>query len=796
MPKTASPPLERPERDIACSTLTIPDDWSATTSGREGKVIRVFDQTYRVHQYLAPNVLDGVQTVKRSAAIVPVVTAVSDPARPSDDRSINSGDELLGVLAHYMNVNSNGLSIRVENEWAKRAREWKEQRLNIYDPRTGKVATGLIQGGKLLTSAGASMATADITGLSSISVTAADFVINLGSTTLSFFESITATPDDRSLAPAIAALGDLDPEYRRKVMELQGSRRYLRRYYDVSSDLDDVRSNIQFAATEWKNISRAIQNYRAATDPVLINTRGGKQALSNAHEFMGASLASAGLSVAEELVFRDVDDLTSGFNELIYTANLYATVLEAYARQLEMEQSRLNEPGGFNSWTSYAEALAQYQYRVGRYHEVKLGLITNLYEYANKLNNVSGLGFGIFPSMSSLSIPDESVETYRKLMRRQRVTYERVLKEVTEQMHVIDLTEKLYPDYAERACSEATRGISKGPLPTVKELITRNDKVYALTENDDGEKLWKEWLKTERPEARIAHQTERTAYVVDGKAYRTRESNLYALAIRTGQVRWKKEIGGYRRASVAAVRNDTLFVSHTAGSTSSRVLALDAATGDNLWVFDEHYLVASRFSFHSGVLLFVDGGTPYAGSGARSTSSLYAVNVETGDGLWSKELTGRTRAPNSNVDYSVRGEVVEAKNTRTGKTYRLDLRIGESLQPERVSRCDRSREQELIESAFGEFAPNSPVPDASVDLNNDGVNERFFQQLGTNRRGQILVIAISGAAPCRQLFSSIFFDSDWDETLSLMRRQRNGYEVFEVEGRTYAFDGERYSRID
>lgn len=777
--------------ETRCSAVTIPENWTATATGKKGKSHSIAGRAYRVRQYLAPDLIEDAETVGGSSALVPIPTHALGSDQLRGDRPISSADELTAVLAHYRNVNSNVLSVRNPNEWESRAQEWKEQRLNIYDPQTGKVASGLLLGGKLLASVGASMATADLTGLSSVSVTATDFVINLGSTSLSYYQSVTATPRDKSLAPAMAALADLDPKYRRKVMGVQGSREYLNRYFEASSSVADVATSLKFAASEWYEVASAVQNYRAARDPILMDTPAGKYALTNAHEFMGAALASAGLTVAEEIVFRDVQELTSGFNKLIYTANLYATVLEAYAHQLDTELQRLKEPKSFRSWSAYSEALAQYQYRVGRYHEVKLGLVTNMYEYAKKLNNISLLGYGVLPSTSSLSVPDESVETYRTLMKRQRSIYDRVLEEVTKQTHIIDLVEERYPDFAKEACSDEERGISWGPALSDYSLSTQGQKVLARTE--DGV----EWrYATERPDPRVARRGGGVAYVIDGKDYRTEASHIYALDVVTGNAQWKKEIGSYRRANIWELRNDTVFVAHTQGSVESRVLALDAETGEEFWVYDEHYLVASGYSLTDDVLLFLDGGAPTAGAGSRSSASLHAVDVETGAGLWSRELTDSHRRPRAYASYDVNGEVVRAENTHTGRTYRIDLRTGEILEDSGPPKCPSERVAELVESALGPFTPNDLDPDIAIDLNGDGVKERFYRQMGTNRRGKIVVIAITGAHPCRQIFSSTGYYSGLEEKLTVLDQKQNGYRVIKIRNRIYTFDGERYTWTD
>jgi hypothetical protein len=385
-----------------------------------------------------------------------------------------------------------------------------------------------------------------------------------------------------------------------------------------------------------------------------------------------------------------------------------------------------------------------------------------------------------------MSVPDESVQTYRTLMKRQRTTYNSVIEEVTRQMHVVDLIEARYPDLAQTGCSAATRGFSKGPSVADITIDVQGQKLIGRT---DEEVKWR--FATQRRSPSIVRRTNGVAYVVDGKDYRTEESHVYAINVATGDALWSKNIGNYTRAGLIDIRDNQVLIRHTSG-----IYAVEKNTGTQRWVFDDFSLEISSYTITDGVLLFLDGSPPYGGAGSRSTATLHAVSVDSGEELWARELTERQARPVGNASYEVNGDVVVAKNTNTGRTYRINLKTGKVLADSGPPVCPPGETEKIVESAFGPFTPGEITPDLTADLNGDGVEERFYQQLGTNSQGQIKVIAVSGAAPCRQIFSTIVFSSDWEQKVTVLDRTRNGYRIFDFDGRKYAFDGEWYSRME
>ncbi len=788
----------------SCSAVTVPEGW--VSSGGEGRAHEFRGQTYRVRTYMAPLLDDGAETLtNENSALARIPTRAPGSSRLQEDTPISSKAELLAVMGHVMNTDapaSRGgrfLSVDHPVEWGERADKWRTVRQEAFDPDDGKIASGLLLGGKLLGSVGISMATGDLSGLSKTAVTATGFAIDLGSTTLNYFESVTATPKDKSLAPAMRALADLDGEhqsasYRETLKEVQ-AREYINRYMDIRSDAAEMAGALKFAAEEWSDVSSAVRNYRAAQDPIIAGTPMGETAITNAHDFFSSAAIGAGEKVMTELLFWEIDKLSKGVNRYLFTANFYLTVLEAYARLLEDRKQELSRPGSLGSWSAYSEALSRYQYRVALYHEVRLGLMTNLYQYSNRLDDT---GFG----QGEAAIPDETIRRFRGLRNEQRETYAAIREEISTQMQVLDAVEEGYPDFAGQDCltddsrrPEEPGGDEdagdEGLPPSDITLQTRGQKVLARS----GEDV--EWrYATTRPEPSVSKRDGGVAYVTDGKGYRAEASHVYALEVTTGDLLWKKKIGGYTQAEVLRVRGGTLIVEHSSG-----VYALNAKTGGTLWAYDEFDDETTSYTFAEGTLLFLDGmpSSAHEMMGSRSPSTLHAVNLETGQGRWSKTVVSEPQQrPTSHARYSVEGEVVTAKNTRTGRAHQFDLKSGKEVADSGPSRCGAGRSAEVARSSLSRWSPvDEAEPALKADLNEDGVAERFYESgAGPKTRGRFKVIAISGEAPCRQVLSFITYKPQWEEEFTRLGQTRNGYHILEIEEIKYAFDGEKYVKAD
>jgi hypothetical protein len=662
-------------RASSCETVTVPENWLTTDEGAgEGRVQTFRGRSYRVRTYLAPALLSESETLTNdNSTLVRIPTRLPGSSRSDRGSPISSRAELIAVMSHLMNTApprerwARYLSVDASVDWEGRADDWRSARQSAFDPQDGKIASALLLGGKLLGSVGISMAIGDLSGLSGTAGAAAGFAIDLGSATLDYFESVTATPKDKSLAPAMRALADLDAEhqsvsYQKTLEEVQGSREYLNRYMDVSSEAAEVAGSFKFAAEEWSKVSTAIENARAAQDPIIANTPAGTQALTNAHDYFSAAAMGAAEEVTKELLFWEIEELSSGVNRYLFTANFYLTVLEAYARLLDERKQKLARPESFGSWSAYSEALSRYQYRVALYHEVRLGLMTNLYQYSNRLDDM-GLGKG------EAAIPDETIEKYRELMNEQRKTYEAIREEISTQMQVLDAMEARYPDFVGGECQLDT---PPGDDPTLSNITLETQGQKVVARSDEGV----EWrYTTERPSPAVSKRKGGVAYVVDGKQYRAEASHVYALKVTTGNLLWEKEIGNYTPARVFRVRDGTLVVKHVSG-----IYALDAANGETLWAFEEFRNGASTLTVAEELFLFLDGAavSTHMATGSATTSTLYALDQKTGEVQWSKTLLSEPRtSPLRYVSYDVKEDVVIARNTRTGQTYRLALKTGE-----------------------------------------------------------------------------------------------------------------------
>jgi outer membrane protein assembly factor BamB len=205
-------------------------------------------------------------------------------------------------------------------------------------------------------------------------------------------------------------------------------------------------------------------------------------------------------------------------------------------------------------------------------------------------------------------------------------------------------------------------------------LVTEGKEVVARSES---RVLWR--YETLRPEARVAARDGETAFVVDGRGWQTQMSRVYAINVSDGSLKWKYDVGDYRRAQVINLIDNAVLVAHPSGG-GSKLIALNIETGKEIWVFDDYELVGEDFTFVDDIVLFIDGGAISAGGGTLAPSTLYAVDLKTGEALWSQLLVGAvmTTRPTNYVRYEVDGDVVIAENTHTGRTHRLDLHTGEA----------------------------------------------------------------------------------------------------------------------
>jgi len=417
---------------------------SATTYRFQGK-------TYEVQNYLAVDV--------EGTPMIPVVRGVKQNST-SAVAPAQSLEETLAVTARLLNRDASALSLRVgaQTDWREQAKYWDDQQQQYFDSSKGNVAARRFMAGKLLVAIAAEMAswgTANALMPSTVALSKAVsgwfITISVAGNTIDFIASVARnlSNNDRSLAPAVVALGDLDPEFRRQVLGVPGMKPYMSRYINTIADLNEVRELLMFGAESIDKLNQIQENLRAARDPILAGTSMGQKALKNAYGFGAVALLNAGLAVGQDLLFRNLEDVTGAFYSILQTGNFYALVLQAYALTLDQSQARLRSPDSFESAAAYNRALAKYQYRVGKYHEVRLGLITVMHEYATRLNNRS---LWILPTISSLSVPEESVSAFEREREQRRFRYELVLEAIQSQAQILNLVADRYPDFAQ-TCS-------------------------------------------------------------------------------------------------------------------------------------------------------------------------------------------------------------------------------------------------------------------------------------------------------------------------------------------------------
>lgn len=446
-----------PSSGSTCSYVTVPSNWVASLD--RPRTVRFRGQTYYQVGYIDPE--------EEYVGIIPVFAQRSGRATGSGPwatphRPISDRDERLAVTAYQLNGDSDvQLMLRVNavTEWEQRADAWRQQADAIYSPQNARIASGLFTAGEVAFSA----ALASIGDASSGATAAAKAFTLVGGTLkatsagLSFIESVTTAPNpsDKSLAPAMVALGELDPDYRERFEEDYQTLNYVNRYVgdieDVIGPLSTVvnvgRGATDFTAQNWSSLQSLVENTRAAGNTVLVATPAGRQAALNAFTLSAKLLGKSALAnisdVPERLVQRDISDVKTGYTQMVYTANLYVSTLEAYARHLADAQEELREPGRFRSAAAYNEALSRYQYRVVRYLEVQYGLTKILYEYATLINN-SGM-------MGGLSVPNRSIRAYAEARDQMQDIYSKALAELESQTALLSLMETQYPDLG-RTC--------------------------------------------------------------------------------------------------------------------------------------------------------------------------------------------------------------------------------------------------------------------------------------------------------------------------------------------------------
>lgn len=144
--------------------------------------------------------------------------------------------------------------------------------------------------------------------------------------------------------------------------------------------------------------------------------------------------------------------------------------------------------------------------------------------------------------------------------------------------------------------------------------------------------------------------------VADGQVYLPDSSALYALDAATGALQWTytDDAADTKLYTAPTVRNGVVYLGITGGSKS--VIALDAASGEQLWSFKGQQAGAV-----SGTPTLNDAGDAlYVGT---DTERVYALDPASGESRWQQTVFGPVR-----TSLAVRSPLVVA-TTRPGEVY-------------------------------------------------------------------------------------------------------------------------------
>lgn len=155
---------------------------------------------------------------------------------------------------------------------------------------------------------------------------------------------------------------------------------------------------------------------------------------------------------------------------------------------------------------------------------------------------------------------------------------------------------------------------------------------------DTGERIWRTPTKPKKMRSSNLGGgltvTDGIVYVVDGVA------ECLALDARTGEVKWRVDVGTPGRSAPTVVSGRMVF-----GTIDERLIALDAATGRQLWNYAA--TASATIVFGQPAPAIVDN-VVLAGFGSGDTA---AIRLETGEPVWSDTL-GAAGGRNSILDFS------------------------------------------------------------------------------------------------------------------------------------------------
>lgn len=463
------PPEAKKTASEECDVVTIPDHW--LTSQNSPRTTNFAGGEFYVVSYK-----DRSETLERWIPVFARIQSDGDEGEGEwsvPHSPIEDPDRLAALVAIELNANSDvGLHLMVNSdpEWQEKAEVWDEVANEVFSPGRANVATGLFSVGDFFLSMAFASALGDIVGpvqSASQAVQALQAVgkgLKFTSAGVDLIESVSDVPgsDDRSLAPALHALAEIDEDLYNEFKEREHLSRQINDFATAAGEgLDRASAVVAFAqlGIEAHDAVDAIRNdehipsLRVALsllgndnlderEQALIQEMGvalGKHAYQIAGDVALSSFESIASSEVKRLVSRDISSTEEGFSDMVLTANVYAMALQRYAEVLAESRQKLLDPSGFNSDADYNNALAQYQYRVYKYFELHYTMARVLREYSELINT------GV---VGSLSVPSSAIETFASHERELEKLYRDVAEELRAQSEVMDILASKYPDFA------------------------------------------------------------------------------------------------------------------------------------------------------------------------------------------------------------------------------------------------------------------------------------------------------------------------------------------------------------
>ena len=170
----------------------------------------------------------------------------------------------------------------------------------------------------------------------------------------------------------------------------------------------------------------------------------------------------------------------------------------------------------------------------------------------------------------------------------------------------------------------------EGTLYVAVEYSTPSGTVVAM-DAETGDVLWRDDRPTDQPHSTVAVDLERDRFL-----FGANDGRVYAWSLSGPEREWTFDTGGDVKAPIAVSRGIALVP-----SWSGTVTAVDVADGTGLWQFETDGFVpgVSDPDRTGGVMCApaVHDGTVYVGS---HDGNVYAVDLATGEGLWSTPTDG------------------------------------------------------------------------------------------------------------------------------------------------------------